>query len=297
MIKKPQIFLYLLGFYVILQFSWWGYLLIQLTSELEQEKFTLSTKVLMIIGEGLVFFLILMLGFWRLWFSMTRDQLYTERQKNFMLSITHELKTPIASNKLLLQTLLKRNLSHEKQIEFIQKALQDNDRLQEIVESILVATQLENHAIRSHREIVVLNDVFQELITHFQQIDPTAEFVLEAPETVKVHADLFMVKTIMRNLIENALKYAKDAGPIILYIQSHDHNIKFGVRDLGPGVPNEMKYEIFKKFYRLENEETRRQKGTGLGLFIASEFSKLSGGKLYYLPNEKQGSIFEVVLY
>jgi len=72
--------------------------------------------------------------------------------------------------------------------------------------------------------------------------------------------------------------------------------VKFGTRDTGPGVPGDLQKDIFKKFFRIENEETRSQKGTGLGLFIAAEFTKLNGGKLKYYPNKPTGSVFEITL-
>jgi K+-sensing histidine kinase KdpD len=120
--------------------------------------------------------------------------------------------------------------------------------------------------------------------------------VLEFDETIHIEADLFMTKTILINLIENALKYAGTSQKLTLFLHKDNLNSKFGVKDLGPGISKEAQSDIFKKFVRLENEETRSQKGTGLGLFIAAEFTKLIGGKLQYIENQPNGAIFEITV-
>lgn len=98
----------------MLQFSWWAYHIIQLTHEVGYEKTAVNKRIGMIIGEGLVFFLILVFGIWRIIRSIKKEHQLARRQHNFLLSVTHELKTPLASTKLYLQTLLKRNFDTEK---------------------------------------------------------------------------------------------------------------------------------------------------------------------------------------
>jgi K+-sensing histidine kinase KdpD len=250
----------------------------------------------MITGEGLVFFLILSLGLWRIRSAIKRDQQLTIRQSNFLLSVTHELKTPLASTKLYLQTLMKREFPVEKRNELLQKALHENQRLEEIVEAILTASRIENGTMVAHKEWISLNDLMTELALNYNNRLEKEWIVLEFDETIHIEADVFMTKTILINLIENALKYAGSTEKLTLFIHKDNQNSKFGVKDLGPGISKEAQADIFKKFVRLENEETRSQKGTGLGLFIASEFTKLIGGKLQYLENQPKGAIFEITV-
>lgn len=296
--KQTNIFFYILGIYVVMQFMWWGFHLIQLTNEIQQVSGKLSNKSLMIFGEGLVFIAILLFGMWRIKISIKKDQQLSERQNNFLLSVTHELKTPLASTKLYLQTLLKRDFTPEKRGEMLQKALIENQRLEEIVESILTATRIENRTFKIHREWIDLNEMIDELVHNYNVTLGKPWIVLENPTHVqlKIEADRFMIKTVLRNLIENGIKYAPQSEHLTIFLQRDLNHIKFGTKDNGPGIQNDLRNDIFKKFFRIENEETRSQKGTGLGLFIAAEFTKLNGGKLSYFPNKPTGSIFEIKL-
>jgi K+-sensing histidine kinase KdpD len=294
--RQTAVIFYVLAFYVALQFAWWGYHLIELTQEVAGTDNIVTHKVIMITGEGLVFFLILSLGLWRIRSAIKRDQQLTIRQSNFLLSVTHELKTPLASSKLYLQTLMKREFPVEKRNELLQKALHENQRLEEIVEAILTASRIENGTMVAHKEWISLNDLMTELALNYNNRLEKEWIVLEFDETIHIEADVFMTKTILINLIENALKYAGSTEKLTLFIHKDNQNSKFGVKDLGPGISKEAQADIFKKFVRLENEETRSQKGTGLGLFIAAEFTKLIGGKLQYIENQPRGAIFEITV-
>lgn len=294
--RQTALFFYILGIYVVLQFIWWGFHLIQITKELQAYNKAANNKAVMVVGEGLVFFSILIFGLWRIKTSIRKDHQLTERQNNFLLSVTHELKTPLASTKLYLQTLIKRDFTTEKREELLQKAIVENHRLEEIVESILTAARLENRTLKIHRERFNLNELIIALVDNYNLTSGRNWIVFEPSLKVEIEADAFMIKTILRNLIENACKYASSSEHLVVFLRKENNHIKFGTRDTGPGITKEMQKEVFKKFFRIENEETRSQKGTGLGLFIASEFARLNGGKLAYHPNKPQGSIFEITL-
>lgn len=294
--RQTAVIFYVLAFYVALQFAWWGYHLIELTHEVAGTDSAVTHKVIMITGEGLVFFLILFLGLWRIRSAIKKDQKLTERQSNFLLSVTHELKTPLASTKLYLQTLMKREFPIEKRNELLQKALIENQRLEEIVEAILTASRIENGTMVAHKEWIDLNQLLISLADIYNNRLEKEWITLDLAERIHIEADVFMTKTILINLIENAIKYAGTEEKLTLFLYKDNQSSKFGVKDLGPGISKEVQTDIFKKFVRLENEETRSQKGTGLGLFIASEFTKLIGGKLDYKDNQPRGAIFEITV-
>ena len=295
--KQNSIFFYILGVYVVLQFVWWGYHLIELSNELDKQKAEVSNRVVMIMGEGLVFFLILIVGLWRIRSASKKELKYSERQNNFLLSVTHELKTPLAANKLFLQTVLKRDLEKSKREELIEKAIAENSRLEVMIDNILNASRIENKLLKVHFEMFELSDFLKIIAEKFNKIHQKEVILTDFKEKIEVKADKFMIEMCINNLIENALKYGDSNQTILLYCRLTDKNqVKFGVKDKGKGVPLAFQKEIFDKFVRNENEETRLQKGTGLGLFITSEFVKIHGGKIKYYDNVPKGANFEITL-
>ena len=295
--KQTAIFFYLLGAYVVVQFMWWGYHLIELTKEVDSQKELVSKRVFMILSEGSVFFLILILGLWKIRSSIKKELKFSERQNNFLLSVTHELKTPLAANKLYLQTIVKRDLEASKRTELIEKAIAENQRLEVMIDNILNATRLDNQVVQLHKEHLNLSDLFQQIADRFNKSLQVDLIQLEIETDVFIDADSFMIETVINNLIENALKYAGHQKTIILYLkQNENKRVIFGVKDEGPGVTLDSQIEIFEKFMRSGNEETRSQKGTGLGLFIAAEFIRIHGGRIVYKNNKPIGANFEITL-
>ena len=295
--KKNAVFFYVLGAYVVLQFIWWGFHLIELTKELDSQQSIVSNRVFMIMSEGFVFFTILLLGLWKVRTSIKKELKYSVRQNNFLLSVTHELKTPLAANKLYLQTILKRELSPDKKKELIEKAISENLRLEGMVDNILNASRIENDAVHFYKEKIDLTLLLSEIANRFNKIISKEVIEIDLEPEITIEGDRFMIETSVNNLLENAIKYAGIENSIYLYLkETEDDEIIFGVKDQGIGVPLEYQKEIFEKFVRNENEETRSQKGTGLGLFITAEFIKIHGGTISYKDNSPKGANFEIIL-
>ena len=215
------------------------------------------------------------------------------QQQNFMLSVTHELKTPIAANKLYLQTLLKRSLSDEKRAEMIQKAIDETNRLELLVEQILTASRLEQEKMALQKEPVDLELFFTELIA-VQQKRFDTPIHLDLEKTGRLVTDKLVFATICNNLIENAWKYGATEKGIQVTVRGTESHCVILVRDFGKGIPAGQEKAIFRKFIRLENEETRSTKGTGLGLYIAYQFTKALNGKLLLLKTDGPGACFEI---
>ncbi len=290
--KQTSIIFYFLSAYVLLQFIWWGFHLIQLSQNSVYNNEQVNRRILMILGEGTVFITILLIGLYKIRNSIKKELELSGRQTNFLLSITHELKTPIASSKLFLQTLLKRDLKEEKRNELITKSLGENQRLETLIDNILNASRLENNAIKAIKTDINLLELSQKITNRSAYKFVKNEITVDS----FVNADLFMLETILENLIENAEKYAGENASITIYTQQNKNKIIVGVKDEGVGIPVAERKNIFSKFYRIGNEETRTTKGSGLGLFIVSEFSKLNGGSVSFKENNPKGSIFEVTL-
>ena len=270
--------------------------MIELTEELKQEPTEISKRITMIMGEGLVFFAILLAGIWKIRSSIRKELKLSQQQNNFMLSVTHELKTPLASNKLYLQTILKRELDKDLRQDLLQKAIAENERLEALIDNILNAARLENQTFQAERVDIDLSALVSRIIERLDgKIQGNQSRInVDIAPSIHVVGDKLMLDAAISNLIDNALKYTQEEVKIQL-LKVGDQTI-IRVADQGPGVPSGMETEIFLKFRRGGNEETRTTKGSGLGLFIASEFVKLHGGTITYSPNVPKGAIFQITL-
>ncbi|MGE0635541.1 MAG: sensor histidine kinase [Bacteroidia bacterium] len=310
--KFPRALLlfYILVAYVFIQFCWWAYSLVQLNSEIYNLKLEILTmshagspelliekanldqklysRIWMVLGEGSVFFILLSIGVWQTLQSFRKEVSLARQQKNFLLAVTHELKSPIASVKLYLQTLQKRELEREKQNEIVARAIADTDRLGSLVENLLLATKIDRSDYMLHFEELNLSDLLLQIVaTHPEN----KRLKTEIQKGIKMQADKLAFTSIVVNLLENALKYSDQN--VIVKLQC-DKNILLGIIDNGPGIPDEEKQKVFEKFYRIGNEDTRKSKGTGLGLYIVKNLSERHNGSIRIRNNQPNGSIFEV---
>lgn len=294
--KRTALIFYVLSVYVVVQFVWWGYHLIELTEEVSQKSTEVSRRISMVIGEGAVFLILLLIGIWQIRRSIRKELKLSERQNNFLLSVTHELKTPLAANKLYLQTIKKRDLSKEQSNDLLSKAIDENVRLERMIDNILNASRLENNRMNIEKEKINLGDLITTIQERYNSVLNASVIEIDIDTTIEIFADRFMLETIFSNLIENALKYAGKENPITIYASQNNTLVQFGVKDCGPGVPKELKSEIFKKFFRVGNEEVRTQKGTGLGLFIVAELVRMHNGTIVCEDNQPTGINFRITI-
>jgi len=294
MSKRANLFIYLLAFYVVIQFLWWGYQIIDLGSHVDSSDTESSRRIVMILGEGAVFILILMAGFWQIQKSIQKEIELSKSKNNFMLSITHELKTPLTSIQLALQTLSKRNLNDPQRKDLIEKAMSENNRLNLLIDNILSASRIENKGVFPDKKQVNLNELLTNIVSEANKRHQKELIQLKA-NTGLITIDAFMIETSLINIIENAVKYAGN-DEVIVEGKSVNDNYEISIKDKGPGIPDSEKINIFDKFYRIGNEETRIKKGSGLGLFIAKEFVRLHSGEITYQENHPRGSIFTISL-
>lgn len=294
--RRTALIFYILSVYVFVQFIWWGYHLIELTREVSYESKHVSKRVIMIIGEGAVFLLLLVIGIWQIHRSIRKELKLSERQNNFLLSVTHELKTPLAANKLYLQTITKRDLTKDQQNELLKKAIEENIRLERMIDNILNASRLENNALKLEKETFDLKVLMQQICNRFNTLLEKDIVQLENSDSILLKADKFLIETILNNLVDNALKYAGTKTPVELYAHRIGNTLEFGVKDQGVGIAKEYRMDIFNKFFRLGNEEIRSQKGSGLGLFIVSQLVKMHGGTVECIDNLPRGTNFKISL-
>jgi signal transduction histidine kinase len=250
----------------------------------------------MILGEGLVFGLSLIMGLWFIQKAYTKERENNIHQKNFLLSVTHELKSPIAAINLITQTLLKRKLPQDSIDNLHASVLSESSRLENLINNLLLATRL-NNAYQYHFDLFDMCELAEKIIKslHLQYHDSNISTNFsEKPMLIK--ADKESIISVITNLIENAIKYSPEQPQIALKINKTNKQCQIIVSDLGIGIPEVEKEKVIRQFYRIGNEETRKTKGTGLGLYIANKIVKAHQGKLKITDNIPTGTIITVTL-
>ncbi len=306
--------------YILLQFLWWEYLLVkqndliiegrqrlrelasgdeaQLKQDLAQLHQRKNMQTVMIVSEGTVFLLLLLFGIYKVKQAHDKETVLNNQQKNFFLSITHELKTPIAATKLQLQTLQKQKLNEALQQELIAKALTETERLNALIDNVLLSSRLDAGEFRFRKERQDLSGLVNTIANRYYKNELAAgTLTLQVEPGIYLEADSTAFPSILTNLVDNAIKYSPAVKDIRVELQTEKNQVWMRVADQGCGISNENKTRIFSKFFRAGNEETRNSKGTGLGLYIVDYLVKNHGGKIRVRDNTPQGSIFEVSFY
>lgn len=261
--------------------------------ELDQK---LALRIWMVLGEGAVFVSILLLGFWSVRKSITKELAVAEQQKNFLLSITHELKSPLAAIKLQLQTLQTRNLDEEKRSVIYKRSLNDADRLEKLVESLLLVNKVESGGLPLERKQFDLAPFVTTTVkSAFVAEHDSGRIQFDVDKNVRVNADEMAMQIIVLNLVGNAIKYG-DGSKVKLSISSDSDVVRLEVSDQGQGIPDLEKQKIFERFYRRGNEEVRKTKGTGIGLYLVKLLVERHGGQISVSDNDSRGAIFTVTL-
>ena len=221
------------------------------------------------------------------------------RQSNFIDSVTHELKSPIASLKLYLQTLGRRSVSPEEQADFVRVMLDDVERLDQLINHLLDAARLEKSVVDSEVVDLPLEKILQECAQTvcMRYRVPISVVQLDAvPVTVRARrVDLDL---IFRNIMDNAVKYASDQPQVEVSLRRlSDHQCATRISDNGKGIPPNLRRKIFGRFFRMGDELMREKPGMGLGLHIVHTLVRQLGGRVRVRGRyDGPGTVFEVVL-
>lgn len=304
--RNSSFWLYILGIYILLQFLWWAWMLIDLNTQIQlleaannsktnvSDDF-LNRKIAMIIGEGSVFILLLSFGFFQVKRALKKELESAKKQRNFLLSVTHELNSPIAGVQLNLETALNRKVDEEKQLKLLRNALEQNSRLKSLVENILTSTRLEENVLQLNKSQVNISELTLQIARHFNS-DLTIVETGKIESNIVAKIDKLAFESILKNLIENAVKYSDNDCKVELKLFLKNNKIFVAVIDQGIGISKDNLEKIFDRFYRVQNEETRNTKGTGLGLYIAKELTELMNGELTVTSSVGKGSTFTLTL-
>jgi two-component system, OmpR family, sensor histidine kinase SenX3 len=235
---------------------------------------------------GVIFFAVLIAGMIVNTSFLVREIRRNEQHDSFINAVTHELKTPIASIRLYLETLQSRAVDESRRQEFYKLMLSDTDRLLGTVEQVLKAGQAAQKGAKHQRAQVEFGDLVRECM----DLARTRHHLL--PEAMRYEArsngagTMVMgsaeeLRTAVSNLLDNAIKYSGDKVDVAVRVETDDRHVVLQVRDAGVGIPQGELKRIFRRFYRVSHRSLTQVKGTGLGLFIVRAIARKHGGKVF----------------
>ncbi|MFN5334850.1 MAG: sensor histidine kinase [Bacteroidota bacterium] len=264
-----------------------------ITQAIIREKQRNSTKYL---SEGITFLLLIIIGAIIVYRSFRRQISLANMQRNFMMAVTHELKTPIATTLLSLETLKHRQLELAQQHKLIDNALSETGRLDILTNNILLASQLEEKDLIQHETIFSISESTAKTLQEYRHRFPARTISSNIEEGIEMTGDERMIQIAISNLLDNAIKYSPKTSPIELVLKKDKTNCMIRIIDKGAGIPDKEKKKIFQKFYRMGNENTRNTKGTGLGLFLTQKIIDKHKGHITVHDHPPTGSIFVIEL-
>lgn len=265
-----------------------GWVLLSLNSPIYWALLSVGTLMFVLVLVGVVIYLTLTIKAINL----------TRRQSNFIDSVTHELKSPIASLKLYLQTMSIRQVSEEERNQFQKFMMEDVERLDGLISHLLDAGNIDSRRRDKSSDPIELAELLRgvgETVCLRYRVPPeTIEFDLKPCQVNAQRVDAVM---IFRNLIDNAIKYAGAPPQVSVSMRSNAGSAVIEISDNGEGIPKGLRQKVFGRFVRLGEELQRKKPGTGLGLYIVRTLVKRLGGKVKVLDRDrKSGTVFEVRL-
>jgi two-component system, OmpR family, sensor histidine kinase SenX3 len=287
----------------VIFFTVLGVCLVALALTLNISWIVLNWRRGVLVALGIVFFLPIIAGMVLNTIFLVREIRRNEQHDSFINAVTHELKTPVASIRLYLQTLQTRDLDEQKRREFYRIMLEDSDRLLQTIEQVLQAGSSGSRWRRIARTRVDLGEIAQECVllarTRFHLGDQALVYEQQVPKGFPVVlGDPDELKAAIWNLIDNAVKYsAGDVQVRVALEEADEQRLAVRVTDHGVGIsPSELK-RIFRRFYRIPASVAMRAKGSGLGLFIVRSVAKKHGGRAFAESRgQGHGSTFTLLL-
>lgn len=298
---------WLLFMYIIAALIWWYITLEKQNRELAGIKTENANNVSAVIqpgqkaaerrsvkyaSEGIAFFVVIIIGAIYIYRSVRKQLTINQQQQDFIMAVTHELKTPLAIGRLNIETMQKRKLTEEQQQKLLQNTLSEMQRLNDLTTNILVVSRLDAGEYKHDREAIHLSALVIAAVNDFQKQHPEQKISADIEQDVFTNGDSLLLKLVVSNLLGNAIKYS--GGKPIVIALSGKTQAMLTVADNGPGIPEQEKQKIFDRFYRVENESTRNTQGTGLGLYLCKRILQDNKASIRVSDNQPAGSVFTV---
>jgi signal transduction histidine kinase len=245
------------------------------------EGLTVLHWLLLILGT--LFFALIIVGLGLLCAWLIREMRLNQRQQAFLDAVTHEMKTPLASLRLYLDTLALHDPSAEERREFLARMADDVERLDRTVHQVLAAARAEERVRKPQRAWIDLPELLERCIAEIRARHglPPDAVRLEATTSAPVRGDAGELSLVFRNLLENAVKYSEPPIDVRVGVTlGSDGRVRVEIVDRGIGIPREELRKIFQRFYRAGRDVQRKAAGLGLGLFIVRNLVRRQGGRV-----------------
>lgn len=242
----------------------------------------LSRRRLMVVGEGSLLFLLLAVCTVMLFRFVVQEKRHLRDMERFVSALTHEMKTPLAGIKSLLQTLDARRIEEGDRQRLIWLGLRETGRLERSIENVLLSGSLRTNRHQLQLERLQLGKVLEEVVKRRASVQSEAAARCELPlakdiETSFVEADRGALRVILDNLVDNALKYGEESQ-VVFEVTNHETTMRLAVRDGGVGFDEREMESLFEPLWRATREREQAQRGTGLGLYLARTLARRMGG-------------------
>jgi len=243
----------------------------------------LSTRDWVMLVLGTVFFVLVLAGLVALSAWLVREMRTNQRQRAFLDAVTHEMRTPLASLRLYLETIVRHDPDPARRREFLERMQRDVDRLDHTVEQVLLAARAEDQRRPPSAECVPLTELLDECIEELcaRHDLPASAVHLDGRSPTHVRGSRAELAVVFRNLLENAVKYSDDPVEIRVRVsQKGEGRIDVAISDRGIGIPVRELRRIFQRFHRVGRDVQRTAAGLGLGLFIVRQLVRRQGGRV-----------------
>jgi len=234
-------------------------------------------------------------------FNMMCDRLQNidKQRSEFVSDASHELKTPLASMKILVESLLYQdNVSEKVYKEFLSDINGEIDRLNSLITDLLLLSKMDEDSMVINSEKADLTQIVEKCVNSLRPIAEKRdiEVKFQAIDNIEIECDPLKLRQALNNLIENAIKYSRDGGHVAVAIRKTGHEARVEITDDGVGMSREHLSHIFERFYRVDKARSRDTGGTGLGLYIVRRIALMHGGRVDVVSEEGRGSTFTLVL-
>ena len=261
--------------------------------KIKEEK---DRKTAQYIGEGGTFLLLIIAGAFFVFRGLRAQFRQTKQHQDFIMAITHELKTPITVTKLNLETLQKHSLPEDRKQKLLESTIQEANRLNTLCNNMLLASQMEAGRYQVTQERINLSELIEDCVKDYATRFPNRIIIEDIHQDIFILADMLMMEMAINNILDNAFKYSAKNTVVKVSAIAENEVVKIRIIDEGKGIAEAEKKNIFMKFYRGDSLLAKKAKGTGIGLYLSKKIVEEHMGDISVTDNVPRGSIFEIYL-